>query len=105
MCISAKTAKAARLTSKRAKTQAERIADGMSAERELPGMRAACAGIRAHLLEAIVNSPIDATVARERLYMAVNVLPQLEQMLIAAITDGVAANHEIEISKIMQVEE
>jgi hypothetical protein len=93
------------LTSKRVKTQSERISDGVSADRELPGMRAACTSIRTHLLDAIANSPIEATIARERLYMAVNVLPQLEQMLIAAITDGVAATHEIEISKIMQVEE
>jgi hypothetical protein len=59
--------------------------------------------VRNHLLEAIVASPIEASVARERIYMAINTLPQLERMLIADITDGVAANHEKEIAELMQV--
>lgn len=80
-------------------TQTERLTRGSQAEAELPTVRRALATLRARLLDAIAKTPFEAAENRERLYLSVNLLPAIEDMLIEAISDGVLAKSEIEIAQ------
>lgn len=83
------------------RTQAERIGDGARAERELPMLDRAIAGVRQKLLDAIADSPMDHREQRETCYVAIGVLPELRKMLVSFINDAVAARAEMNAAEIM----
>lgn len=83
------------------RTPAERISLGARAESELSMTSRAFAEVRQSLLEAIADTPLEQREQREMLYLAVNLLPQLRQVLVAYVTDAVAAKAEINIAEAM----
>ena len=80
-------------------TPTERLSRAIGAERELELTSKAFDAVRHSLLEAIAATPMHDAETRERLYMAVNVLPRVKQMLIACVNDGVVAHSEIQIAE------
>lgn len=82
-------------------TQAEIISRGRQAEAELGRTEQAFADVRQMLLEAIAKTAFDQGDARERLYLSIQLLAPVQDMLRAAVNDGVAAEHEANINKIM----
>jgi hypothetical protein len=84
------------------KTPAERISLGARAERELAVLDIAIAGVREKLLNAIADSPMEHREQREMCYVAIGVLPEVRQMLVAFINDAAAARHEINAAELMQ---
>lgn len=79
--------------------EATRIQRGRAAELELKLTREAFKASRAALLEAIAQSPLDASSARERLYLSVGLLAQVEQLLIDCVNDGVVAMNAVELAE------
>lgn len=83
------------------RTPAELISRGRQAEAELGRTEQAFAEVRQMLLEAIAKTAFDQSEAREKLYLSVQLLTPVQDMLRAAVNDGVAAEHELSINKIM----
>ena len=86
---------------KPAPTKAETFNKGLRAQRELELTTEAFEDVRQYLLEAIAKTPMDAAPQRERLYLSVQLLGPVRDMLIAAVNDGVAVEHETNVQKIM----
>lgn len=87
-----------RLMSK-AKSQSERVSLGAQAEGSLPGLRQAVMALRMRMLESLAATAINDQAGRERLYLAVQMLPEIERMLIEVIADGQIASAEIDVAK------
>lgn len=83
------------------KTPAEIISKGRQAETELGRTEEAFAEVRQMLLEAIAKTAFDQSDAREKLYLSIQLLTPVQDMLRAAVNDGVAAEHAANINKIM----
>lgn len=83
------------------KTQSERLRHGAQAEIELPLMRAAIRKLRAQIFETFEATDPNDSAGRERLYVALKLLPEIEQDLVHAINDGALAETEIEAANFM----
>lgn len=82
-------------------TPAELISRGRQAATELERTQEAFDAVRRTLLEAIATTALDNVAGRERLYLSVCLLEPVRAMLIAAVTNGVAAEHEQHAAQIM----
>ena len=79
----------------------ERISRGLAAGRELPRTRAAIDKLKLSLIKALLDTPLNDRDGRERLYLSAKLLDPIEEMLIAEIADGDAANHTETMQRIM----
>jgi len=70
------------------KTPAEQITRGLSAQREWSETEDAFLDVRENLLEAIAETGLADTEARERIYGAIWSLGRVRDLLIARINDG-----------------
>ena len=92
------------LKRRRAKTPAELISRGHQAAVELARTDEAFEQVRQFLMEAIANTSFEQAEARERLYLSIQVLGPVRDMLVIAVNDGVAAEHQEHAVRIMGVE-
>lgn len=83
-------------------TLQERITLGMRAETELVLARRAFGHIRTKLVDELLATPIEHAQQREYLYMAANLLPAVEEILVAFVNDAAAAQAEVNAAEILQ---
>lgn len=82
-------------------TPAEIISRGRQASIELERTDAAFDQVRQFLMEAIANTSFNEMDVRERLYLSLQVLGPVRDMLVTAVNDGVAAEHQEQAARIM----
>jgi hypothetical protein len=82
-------------------TVSERLSMGSRAEHELSITRKAFTQVRTALLEAIAATPFEHRDQREQLYLSVNMLPAIEDLLVAYVNDAAAAKAELDAAEIV----
>jgi len=86
-------------------SQSERVLRGARAEQDLSVTGPAIAKLRQHLLEAIAATTFNDQAGRERLYLSVSMLPEIERMLVEIISDGKLAESEIALAQRLKASE
>lgn len=74
---------------------------GVKAAREFEELSAAFDKVRADLLESIANTKLGEQDARERIYLAVQTMDAVKAALIGVANNAALADHEANISKVM----
>lgn len=85
-------------------TPAELISRGRQASNELARTQEAADDVRQMLMEAIAKTTFEQAEARERLYLSIQLIEPILDMLRLAVNDGAAAEHSEQVSKIMGLE-
>jgi len=92
---------ASRRVKKPAKSPAQKISEGLQAQRELERTSEAFDTVRDGLLEAFANTKLGEVDARERIYLSLQVLESVKAALVAVAANAPVEQHEIAMQRIM----